>query len=116
MTRYIPRTDGRSRPLEVLDVERSLLSFQRPVSWRRKKASDSRQRPPIATSRIGYEWGLEAPVSSRGELSNAVRGGVWGSVAAALSRRASGGSGACRPAASPQGGGGGEHGGLGRPA
>jgi hypothetical protein len=44
------------RGLDVL--ERSLLSFQRPVPLRRrKKASDSRQRPPVAPHRIGYEVG-----------------------------------------------------------
>jgi hypothetical protein len=54
----------RSRPgLDVL--ERSLLSFQRPVPFRRrKKASDSRQRPPSAPDRIGYESGLGGSCST----------------------------------------------------
>jgi len=43
--------------IEVLDIEeRSLLSFQRPVPpRRRKKASDSRQRPPVLQIQVVSE-------------------------------------------------------------
>ena len=61
-----PREAGGRRGVDVLIQpkpdqvstleERSLLSFQRPAPLRRrKKASDSRQRPTEQSNRIGYE-------------------------------------------------------------